>query len=57
MKTHIFPGCLLGEEFGNMVIFIWEEFSLLNITFETLQGLREVVVGGNCLGGGERHKL
>lgn len=57
MKTHIFPGCLLGEEFGNMVIIIWEEFYLLKIIFETLQGLREVVVEGNCLGGGERHKL
>lgn len=54
MKTHISPGCLLGEEFGNMVIFIWEEFSLLKIIFETLQGLGEVVVGGNCLAG---HKL
>lgn len=35
-----------------MLIFIWEEFSLLKIILETLEGLREMVVGGDCLGGG-----
>lgn len=42
----------MWEEVGNVITFIWEEFSLLKIVFETLEGLRKMVVGGDCLGGG-----
>lgn len=34
-----------------MIILIWEEFTLLKIIFERLEGLMEMVVGGDCLGG------